>query len=314
MRIRAPANVFLHRAQVILILAALIPTILTTPVGIILLVTGGPDVVQIVAGVLVLAFAASSVTGFLIGGIFLRRGSALVRVQHDFLSAVSHELRTPMTSMRMFIEALLDERLTDPEQRAKCLRVLGQEVERLDGLVGRLIELSRLEADQEPFERIPVPVKDIVDQAVEAFGAVQLQDDTKLTVEVDDDLGLVGDRGSLVQLLVNLLTNAWKYSGEDKEISLIARLTRDKKEVEFIVRDNGPGVPAHEQQKIFEKFSRGHAAVESGAAGSGLGLAIVKAIVRAHRGRVVLESSEGKGASFHVFLPRDKLNRYPASE
>jgi two-component system phosphate regulon sensor histidine kinase PhoR len=305
MRIRAPANVHLLRAQVILILGALIPTILTTPVGIVLLVSAEPGWVEIVAGVLVLAFAASSVTGFIIGGIFLRRGSALVSVQHDFLSSVSHELRTPMTSMRMFVEALLDDRLTDSEERANCLRALGQEIDRLDGLVGKLIELSRIETDRDPYERVALPVADIFGDALAAFKAIQAIDDTVITVDLGEELSVIGDRSALVQVVVNLLSNAWKYSGSQKEIHCSAKVAGDK-EIEIVVSDNGPGIPSDEQKKVFDKFWRGRDAVESGTVGSGLGLAIVRGIVKAHRGRIELHSPSGGGTAFHVYFPRSK--------
>lgn len=304
-RIRAPANVLLRRAQVILILAALIPTILTTPLGIILLASGEPGVVEVVTGVLVLAFAASSVTGFLIGGIFLRRGSALIKVQHDFLSSASHELRTPMTSMRMFVEALLNDRLTDEEERANCLRGLHQEVDRLDGLVGKLIELSRLETEKHPYKQQRLPVSDLVEESVSVFEAMQMIDKMRLDVDVDDQLFVTGDRTALVQVLVNLLSNAWKYSGDNKEIQFTAGLDRNR-DVEIIVRDNGPGIPANEQRHVFDKFWRGRAALESGTTGSGLGLSIVLGIVRAHRGRIELRSAKERGTAFHVFLPRDR--------
>lgn len=310
-RIRAPADVQLLRAQVILILAGLIPTILTTPLGIILLASGDPGGVEIVTGVLVLAFAASSVTGFIIGGIFLRRGSALIKVQRDFLSSISHELRTPMTSMRMFIEALLNDRLTDKQERANCLRALHQEVDRLDGLVGKLIELSRLEMENRPYqEQHHLSVAEIVGEAVSVFEAMQLIDETKLQVDVEPECFVVGDREALVQALVNLLSNAWKYSGtsagdEGKEIHCTAKVNKDR-EVELIVRDHGPGIPIDEQRHVFDKFWRGRAARESGTVGTGLGLSIVQGIVRAHRGRIELRSTKGAGAAFHVFLPRDR--------
>jgi two-component system, OmpR family, phosphate regulon sensor histidine kinase PhoR len=305
MRIRAPANVQLVRAQVVLILGALIPTILTTPIGIILLVSGEPGWIEIIAGVLVLAFATSSVTGFILGGIFLRRGSALVSVQHDFLSSVSHELRTPMTSMRMFVEALLNDRLTDPTERARCLRALGQEVDRLDGLVGKLIQLSRIESDRDPYERVTIRVEDVFVDARAAFETIQTLDKTILTADVEDELLVVGDRSALVQVLVNLLSNAWKYSGANKEIHCTAKATSDK-EIEIVVQDNGPGIPGHEQKNVFDKFWRGQDAVESGTQGSGLGLAIVHGIVKVHRGRIELHSPSGGGTAFHVHLPRGK--------
>ena len=304
MRFRTPANVHLHRAQVILILGALVPTILTTLLGIILLATGSSSV-TLVTGILVLAFCASSLIGYILGSIFLQRGALLARVQSDFLSAVSHELRTPMTSMRMFVEALQNDRLTDPEERAKCLKVLHREMGRLDDLVGRLIELSRIESGSQPFEMVPTSLQDVVDSAVAAFDAINLHENGELELDVTPDLHVTGNRAALTQVLVNLLSNAWKYTGDEKKITLEVTAASDR-EVEIAVHDNGPGIPTEEQKKIFEKFERGTAAIEAGTAGSGLGLAVVEAIVGAHRGRVELKSSPREGSCFRVFIPRTK--------
>jgi len=303
-KFRTPANVQLHRAQVILILGALVPTILTTLLGIILLATESrSSSVTLVTSILVLAFCASSLTGYILGSIFLRRGAILAKVQSDFLSAVSHELRTPMTSMRMFVEALQDDRLTDPAERIKCLKVLHQEMGRLDDLVGRLIELSRLESGGQPFEMVTTPLQDVVDSAVTAFDAINLHENGELELDVTPNLHVKGNQAALTQVVVNLLSNAWKYTGDRKKITLRATAVNDH-EVEVAVLDNGPGIPTEEQKKIFEKFERGTAAIEAGTPGSGLGLAVVEAIVGAHRGRIELKSSPREGSCFSVFIPR----------
>jgi two-component system phosphate regulon sensor histidine kinase PhoR len=306
-RFPTPANVQLHRAQVILILGALVPTILTTLLGIILLATESKSSsVALVTGILVLAFCASSLTSYILGSIFLRRGAMLAKVQSDFLSAVSHELRTPMTSMRMFVEALQDDRLTDPEERSKCLQVLHREMGRLDDLVGRLIELSRIESGGQPFEMGPTPVHNVVDSAVAAFQAINLNRNGELEVDVKPDLSVMGNQAALTQVLVNLLSNALKYTGDkNKKITLEASAVSDR-EIEISVHDNGPGIPTEEQKRIFEKFERGAAAIEAGTTGSGLGLAVVQAIVGAHHGRVELKSSPKSGSCFRVFIPRSK--------
>jgi signal transduction histidine kinase len=303
-RFRAPANVLLHRAQVILILGALVPTILTTLLGIILLATESSSVV-LVTGILVLAFCASSLTGYILGSIFLQRGAVLAKVQSDFLSSVSHELRTPMTSMRMFVEALQNDQLTDPEERRKCLNILHREMGRLDDLVGWLIELSRIESGSQPFEMVPIPLQDVVDSAMAAFDAINLHENGELELDVAPNLHVTGNRAALTQVFVNLLSNAWKYTGNQKKITLRATAASDR-EVEVAVHDNGPGIPTEEQKKIFEKFERGAAATEAGTAGTGLGLAVVVAIVGAHHGRVELKSSPREGSCFRVFIPRSK--------
>ena len=237
MRFRSPTNIQLRRAQLVLILAAVVPTILMTATGIILLVVGQGSI-AIVAGILVLAFCTSSLTGYLLGSIFVSRGASLARVQNDFLSSVSHEFRTPITSIRMFIETLRDGRVTDPVEQQRCLRIVGQEMERLDGLVTKLLDLSRIEAGKQPFERVPVPVADLVKDAITALDAVRMGDELKLEVEVHPDLEVMGDRLALGQVFVNLLVNAWKYTPKENKC-ITFRVYPHKKYVVFDVEDNG---------------------------------------------------------------------------
>jgi two-component system phosphate regulon sensor histidine kinase PhoR len=305
-RIRAPANVFLHRAQLIFILAALIPTIFMTAIGIVLLFINSAHGGAVIAGVLVLALCAASLTGYVVGTIFVTRGAYLARMQNEFLSAVSHELRTPLTSMSMFIDTLREERVTEPAEKKRCLDIIHREMGRLDGLVGKLIELSKIESGRHGFDRKRVAVSDIVDQALHAFEAIRFGTLVDLSVTVESDLHVFGDSSALAQALTNLLANALKYTPEkDKRIELSA--VAEGKLVVITVADNGPGIPREEQELIFERFERGQAAQAAGTtkAGSGLGLAIVRAIMRAHKGKVELRSGpDVGGARFRILLPR----------
>ena len=112
-----PANLQLRRAQLVLALAALVPTILMTALGIVLLIIGEGSATTLVAGVLVLTFCTSIITGYILGSIFVNKGATLARVQNDFVSAVSHELRTPVTSIRLLLESLKDNRLADDDRK-----------------------------------------------------------------------------------------------------------------------------------------------------------------------------------------------------
>jgi two-component system phosphate regulon sensor histidine kinase PhoR len=299
---RSPTTRLLHRARLIFVLTALLPTVLMAAIGIVLVATGGSKSASLVGGILVMAFCATALTGYTLGTIFVTRGAALAGVQNEFLSAVSHELRTPLTSIRMFIDTLREERVHDPQERQRCLTVINQELTRLDGMVGKLIELSKIESRHAVFERRAVAVADIVSDALAAFETVRFGSDVTLNVTVEPGLTVSGDRGALAQAVGNLLSNAWKYTpAEQKHIGVDA--SADAESVIIAVTDNGAGVPRAEQETIFDKFWRGSAAVRSGAQGSGLGLAIVRAIVKAHRGRVDVRSSES-GARFRITLPR----------
>jgi two-component system phosphate regulon sensor histidine kinase PhoR len=302
-RFAAPAVIQLRRAQLTLMLATLVPTILLIAIGILLLALGRGSGAA-VAGVMVLAFCTTSLTGYILGTIFVSRGAMVARFQNDFLSSVSHELRTPLTSILMFIETLRDERLTDAATKRQCLDLLDQEVRRLNGLVDRLIQLSRLEAGRQRFERVPLSVDELVQDSLAAFDAATLSDPAVVALEgTGEGLSVLGDRDALGQALANLLINAWKYSpAEDRKIRLSVK--DDGKYVELTVADNGPGIPKDEQKNIFGHFERGRAAVDGNLPGSGLGLAICRAIVRGHKGKIEVHSHDGGGSEFRVRLPR----------
>lgn len=300
-RFRAPANVQLRRAQIILILAALVPTILLIAIGIVLLAIGD-DTHSLVSGILVLTFCTTSITGYILGSIFMSRGAQVARFQNDFLSSVSHELRTPLTSIGIFIETLRDERLTDPDRKKQCLNILDQEVHRLQGLVEKLLRLSKIEAGAHGFSSQPVVVSELISDSIAAFDAASMHDSTVVSVKQEEGLHVLGDSQALAQALTNLLVNAWKYTESgDRQISIEAKSYR--RFVEIYIRDNGPGIPKKEQRQIFSKFERGRSAIDDRSKrGSGLGLAIVRAIVRAHKGRIDLKSSPDKGSEFRVRL------------
>ncbi len=303
MILRSPTTIFLYRARLIFMLAALIPTVLMTAIGIILVATGGDKNIGVVGGILVLAFCATALTGYVMGTIFVTRGASLAAVQNEFLSSVSHELRTPLTSIRMFIDTLREQRVQDPAERQRCLTVINQELTRLDGLVGKLIELSKIESSHAVFERRPLLVSDIVDDALASFEAIKFSANVDLQVKVDQGLMVYGDRAALAQAVGNLLGNAWKYTRpNDKRIEVSA--TADAKHVYITVADNGVGIPRGEQAAIFEKFQRGSAALDGGTSGSGLGLALVRAVVEAHHGKVDVRSESDRGARLRIVLPR----------
>ena len=294
----------LRRAQLTLMLAVLLPTVLILALGIVLLATGR-GTAAVVIGILVLAFCSASVTGYILGSIFVRRGAEVVRFQHDFLSLVSHELRTPLTSILMFLDTLRDERVTNPDEKRQCLDLLDQEVRRLDQLLERLLQLSRLHAGRQRFQRSPVNIADVVRDAMAAFNAATLTSKAEVMLDLDgrDALQVRGDREALGQAVSNLLINAWKYTPEGRRrIELSARASDGH--VVIAISDNGPGIAREEQKLIFEQFERGVAGEASGQPGSGLGLAIVRAVVRAHRGRIDLRSRPGQGAEFRIRLPR----------
>ncbi len=299
---RAPASVMIARAQVTFIAAILVPTVASTALGVVLLLMGSGGG-SIVAGVLLLAFCTTSLTGYILGSNYLTRGASLAHVQNDFVSSVSHELRTPLTSIRMFIETLQNERLTDPDEKRACLRLLAQEVERLQGLVNRVIELSRWESGRAPGHE-PVDLAEVGLDALEALRAATLSRPVEVDAQFEEGLTVAGDRASLTLAVSNLLMNAWKYGCDEPGARIRLRVVEQDRDALVSVADEGPGIPWSEQRQIFEQFERGRAALDRRTIGSGLGLAIVRAIVHAHGGKVELRSLPGRGADFRLRLPR----------
>jgi two-component system phosphate regulon sensor histidine kinase PhoR len=301
-KLRSPTTVFLNRARLVFSLTALIPTILMAVIGIVLVATGSRSV-SVVGGILVLAFCGTALAGYTLGTIFVTRGASLAAVQNEFLSSVSHELRTPLTSIRMFIDTLREGRVNDPTEQQRCLTVIHQELTRLDGLVGKLFTLSKIESSHAAFDRRIIAVSDVIDEALVAFSAITVGTEVDLRVNVEPGLTVFGDQAALAQAVANLLGNAWKYTPpEGKQIEVSA--TADLTQVSIVVTDNGIGIPRPEQEVIFEKFQRGTAALNGASPGTGLGLAIVRAIVKAHRGKVDVRSDLHRGSRFRITLPR----------
>src|SRR5678815_3316497 len=167
-------------------LAVLLPTIMMTAVGIVLIATSSGSVPAVVSGVLALTFCTSGITGYILGSVFVSKGATLARIQNDFVSSVSHELRTPLTSIHLLIESLRDGRLSDAE-RAQVLSLLARETERLEILVGRVLELSRLEASY-IYARDLLDVDAVIEEAIAAFDAVTLTRPTQVARNIQ--LGL----------------------------------------------------------------------------------------------------------------------------
>jgi two-component system, OmpR family, phosphate regulon sensor histidine kinase PhoR len=253
-----------------------------------------------VAGMVLLVGAV--ITGVSLTGRALFREMRLSQLQTDFVSNVSHELRTPLTSIRMFIETLQSGRVRDPVRMQECLDVVAAESERLSRMIERILGWARMEAGRRIYSFEPVPPGVIVQRALDAFRTQQLQD-TEATVQVDVDANLRPVRADLeavTEALLNLLNNAWKYTGTDKRIAI--RTLPGSTGVGIEVSDNGPGIPREERKRVFEKFYRADMLLTRKTQGSGLGLAIVRAIAYAHDGKVELESEEGRGSRFTLWL------------
>jgi K+-sensing histidine kinase KdpD len=213
------------------------------------------------------------------------------------LSSVSHDLRTPLATITGAVSTLRDQPELDESTRRDLLDAVSEEAERLERLVGNLLDMTRLESGALVVKREWVPFEEIVG-AARARLERQHAGHTVRTA-LPDDLPLVPcDPVLLEQLLINLLDNAAKYTQAGTEIDIVARtVTRT---VEIQVADRGPGIPVDMREHVFERFARGP---HGGVAGAGLGLAICRGIARAHGGTLAAEARTGGGAVFHLTLP-----------
>jgi signal transduction histidine kinase len=228
----------------------------------------------------------------------LRRLSAL---RADFVSLVSHELRGPMASVVGCASTLRQRwRTLTPEQRESFLALIDEETTRLADLIGDVLDTSRVEAGTFSYSFADVDLAELLEETV---GVVDLgTEEVTLRTRLSTPLPTVrGDRERLRQLVMNLLTNAVKYTVTGDEVEVRAAATDGV--VEVSIADNGPGITSEEQRVIFEKFGRG-SRVGTSIPGAGLGLFIARSIAEAHGGSLRVESRPGEGATFTVRLPQ----------
>src|SRR5438552_8956391 len=230
----------------------------------------------------------------------MRRAYKLSRLKTDFVANISHELRTPLTSVRLFAETLKQARAQGPREVQECLELLTKETQRLSSLVEKLLDWSRLESGRKLLRREPTTVEGLIQHVGEVFRAQQLG----ATYETHIEPGLPPvsvDRDAIAQVVLNLLHNAVKFTGPDKQIALRAR--RTDRGVSIEVEDNGIGIREKDRKRIFERFYRADDLLSRRTEGTGLGLAIAKRLVEAHGGRIDVEARTGSGSVFRVQLP-----------
>ncbi len=257
---------------------------------------------RILYSVLLVVFYVTLAVGVVFTGRTLYREARLSRMKTDFVSLVSHELRTPLTSIRLFIEMLALGRVKDPTEMQTVLDMLSKETARLSSMIEKVLDWSRIESGERAYHRELQPVTAVVEVAVAAFRASRVGATMNFTVEVADGLPQIdADRDAISGALLNLLQNAFKYTGDDKRIAL--RVLKEGSEVIIEVEDNGVGIPRREQKRVFERFYRIDSLLTRATEGSGLGLSIALRIVQAHGGKITVDSAPGNGTTFRLHLP-----------
>jgi signal transduction histidine kinase len=224
-----------------------------------------------------------------------RRARELARLRSQFVANVSHELRTPLTQISMFSETLMLDRERSPEEGRHFLSVIFREARRLTNLVDGVLRFSRGEAGA---SRVRLERRDVsadVREAVQAFSPLAEAAETRLRLEIENDLEAWADFAAIRQVLLNLLDNAVKYGPSGQTVTV--RATRTDAEVLVSVEDDGVGIPTAERQRVFEPFTRLEPAGAPRVSGSGIGLAVVRDLVQAHGGRVWIDvGAGGRGA------------------
>jgi len=237
----------------------------------------------------------------------------LDRLKDDFVTTVTHELRTPLTSIRSFSEILLDNADLGTDERARYLRIIVEETERLTRLINQVLDLSKLESGRAEWHVTEVDIADVVGDSVAETVALFRERGARLAVHVPQDLPPVAaDRDRIVQVMLNLLSNAAKFCHPQHGRVEVA-VRRQDSVLRVDVRDNGSGIAPEDQQAIFEKFRQGGDVLTSRPRGTGLGLPISQEIVDHLGGRLWVESSPGEGTTFSFTLRRSDTLRPPAA-
>ena len=233
------------------------------------------------------------------------------QMRRDFVANVSHELRTPLTSLMGFIETLRGPAREDAAARDRFLGIMADEAGRMNRLVGDLLSLSRVEADERVRPTAQVDLADILGRTICNLRPLTVEADVAVEIELGPDkMPVLGDADQLVQVFTNLIENAIKYGGTGKTVSLQANSVAHDGALrapafQILIADQGPGIDPQHLPRLTERFYRADSHRSRALGGTGLGLAIVKHILNRHRGRLKVTSELGQGAQFSVILPLD---------
>ncbi len=245
--------------------------------------------------------------GRLRGGVIVlndvTRLRRLENLRKDFVANVSHELRTPITSIKGFVETLLDGAMKDPSDAANFLNIIGRQAERMDNIIEDLLLLSGVERGLEESNlRVEkAGVIDIINDALEVCDYKAKEKKIDIEVDCASDMEVAVNGPLLEQAVINLLDNAIKYSEEGGHVVIVS--ARHAEEITVEVRDEGCGIDKEDMPRLFERFYRVDKARSRKLGGTGLGLAIVKHIMQVHGGSVTVMSTPGEGSAFTLHLP-----------
>jgi len=226
----------------------------------------------------------------------------LEEMRRGFIANVSHELRTPMTSIRGFVEGILDGTIP-PERQGHYLTIVRDETNRLNRLVNNLLDLAKMEAGEMKLSIMPVDINELIRKCVITLETLLLE--KNLTVDADfeeEDIFAKADEDAIERVLYNLMHNAIKFTPKNGNIKIMTRIQKGR--IEVTVKDNGIGIDENELSMIWDRFYKTDKSRSKDKIGTGLGLAIVRNIINEHGQKIWVESKTGEGTSFTFTLDR----------
>ncbi|WP_440118352.1 two-component system histidine kinase PnpS [Paenibacillus sp. QZ-Y1] len=242
------------------------------------------------------------------GMLFLLQDVTAIRrlesMRSEFVANVSHELKTPVAAVKGFAETLLSGGVQDKETERSFLKIIYDEGDRLNRLIGDILELSKIESKRAPLQCSPVHVHSFFEMVLGTLSTVAEKKQIRLEMHAPEELYIEADEDKLKQIFINLLSNGINYTPEGGRVKLQVKMDdQNDDEVVFAVSDTGIGIPKKDLPRIFERFYRVDKGRSRNSGGTGLGLSIVKHLVELHHGKLSVESELGMGTTFRVILP-----------
>jgi two-component system phosphate regulon sensor histidine kinase PhoR len=226
----------------------------------------------------------------------------LENVRREFVANVSHELKTPLTSIKGYVETLLEGAIDDPKHNRAFLQTIHEHSNNLGRLIDDVLNLSTIEAERVTYRFEPVAVNEVIERIVKALEPMAKMKKVSISAEWPQGLPKVrADREKLAQIVMNLIDNAIKFNKAGGKVRLTAE--PHGKELRLRIEDTGRGIAPEDLPRVFERFYRGNKDRSHEIPGTGLGLAIVKHLTEAHQGTVTAQSVLGQGSTFQVTLP-----------
>ena len=225
----------------------------------------------------------------------------LSNMKSDFVASVSHEFKSPITAIRQLSERLQENKVPTEERKMEYYQTLHAQSIRLSHLVDNILDFAKLESGERQFSFKPENINALIEDTVERFTGSGLHDKLPVHLELGNDLSKAAiDRSAIIQVVENLLDNAFKYALTDKGVTI--KTWQEGKNVYMSVRDFGQGISKEFQEKIFDRFYRINNDQTSNAKGSGIGLSLVKKIIEGHQGNISVDNPGDGGTRFIISL------------